>query len=94
MGKFHLILFCGNPISISRKHRHPQKSAERPAYCLEGLQMRPKPLYPWAILDFCWPGKPTDNAFIEAFNSRFRQDCLNEPWFLSLKDATENRGLA
>jgi putative transposase len=41
------------------------------------------------ILDFSRPGKPTDNAFIEAFNSRFRQECLNEPWFLSLEDATE-----
>ena len=35
------------------------------------------------------PGKPTDNAFIEAFNGRFRQECLNENWFLSLEDAAE-----
>lgn len=38
-------------------------------------------------LDFSRPGKPTDNAFIEAFNSRFRQECLNTAWFLSLNDA-------
>ena len=41
------------------------------------------------VLDFSRPGKPTDNAFIESFNSRFRQECLNEHWFLSLEDATE-----
>jgi len=41
------------------------------------------------VLDFSRPGKPTDNAFIEAFNSRFRQECLNEHWFLSLEDATD-----
>ena len=37
------------------------------------------------ILDFSRPGKPTDNAFIEAFNGRFRAECLNahSPWFLS-----------
>ena len=35
------------------------------------------------------PGKPTDNAFIEAFNGLFRQECLNENWFLSLADAEE-----
>jgi putative transposase len=29
-------------------------------------------------LDFSRPGKPTDNAFIEAFNGRFRAECLNE----------------
>ena len=40
-------------------------------------------------LDFSRPGKPTDNAFIESFNSRFRQECLNEHWFLSVADAQE-----
>jgi len=40
-------------------------------------------------LDFSRPGKPTDNAFIEAFNSRFRAECLNAHWFLSLADAKE-----
>ncbi len=33
------------------------------------------------------PGKPTDNAFIEAFNSKFRSECLNAHWFKSLDDA-------
>jgi putative transposase len=40
-------------------------------------------------LDFFRPGKPTDNAFIEAFNSRFRAECLNIQWFLSLADARQ-----
>jgi|GEM_PF-1786953 len=40
-------------------------------------------------LDFSRPGKPTDNAFVESFNGRFRQECLNENWFLSLEDARE-----
>lgn len=40
-------------------------------------------------LDFSRPGKPTDNAFIEAFNGRFRAECLNAHWFMSLADATE-----
>ena len=39
------------------------------------------------VLDFSRPGKPTDNAFIEAFNGRFRAECLNAHWFLSLDDA-------
>lgn len=38
-------------------------------------------------LDFSRPGKPTDNAYIEAFNSRLRQECLNASWFLSMADA-------
>ncbi len=40
-------------------------------------------------LDFSRPGKPTDNAFIESFNGRLRQECLNQHWFLSLQDAQE-----
>ena len=38
-------------------------------------------------LDFSRPGKPTDNAYIESFNGRLRQECLNQHWFLSLADA-------
>jgi putative transposase len=40
-------------------------------------------------LDFSRPGKPTDNAYIEAFNGRFRTECLNAHWFLTLADAAE-----
>ena len=38
-------------------------------------------------LDFSRPGKPTDNAFIESFNGKFRSECLNAHWFLTLDDA-------
>jgi putative transposase len=38
-------------------------------------------------LHFIRPGKPVDNAFIESFNGRFRDECLNENWFVDLDDA-------
>lgn len=38
-------------------------------------------------LDFIRPGKPNENAFIESFNGKFRDECLNENWFVSLEDA-------
>ena len=41
------------------------------------------------MLDFSRPGKPADNAFIEAFNSKLRSACLNAHWFLNLQDACE-----
>jgi putative transposase len=40
-------------------------------------------------LDFSRPGKPTDNAFIESFNGKFRSECLNAHWFMCLADAAE-----
>ena len=33
------------------------------------------------------PGKPNQNAYIESFNGRFRDECLNEHWFTSLHHA-------
>lgn len=33
------------------------------------------------------PGKPNQNAYIESFNGRFRDECLNEHWFVSLAHA-------
>ena len=35
-------------------------------------------------LHFIDPGKPNQNAYVESFNGRFRDECLNEHWFLSL----------
>jgi putative transposase len=40
-------------------------------------------------LAFSRPGTPTDNPFIEAFNGRVRQECLDQQWFYSLEEARE-----
>lgn len=38
-------------------------------------------------LHFITPGKPTQNAFVESFNGRFRDECLDQHWFVGLHDA-------
>jgi putative transposase len=47
----------------------------------------------WATARLAWhyiePGKPVQNAFIESFKSRLRDECLNEHVFLSLTEARE-----
>ena len=40
-------------------------------------------------LNFIRPGKPIENAFVESFNGRLRDECLNTNWFTSLKHARE-----
>lgn len=40
-------------------------------------------------LDFITPGRPMENAFVESFNGKFRDECLNQHWFLSLRDAQQ-----
>jgi putative transposase len=38
-------------------------------------------------LSFIRPGRPNENAYIESFNGKFRDECLNEHWFLSIAHA-------
>jgi putative transposase len=38
-------------------------------------------------LHFIQPGKPAQNSFVESFNSRVREECLNQNWFTGLNDA-------
>ena len=40
-------------------------------------------------LDYIEPGKPVQNAVMESFNGRFRDECLNSHWFTSLDDARQ-----
>ena len=57
-----------------------------------GPEFTSKALDAWAHaagvkLHFIRPGKPTENAYVESFNGRFREECLNENWFRNLLDA-------
>lgn len=57
-----------------------------------GPELTSRALDQWAYqrgvrLRFIEPGKPVQNAWMESFNSRLRDECLNEHWFLSLADA-------
>ena len=75
--------------SLALRGRRPETIAVD-----NGTEFTSKVVDQWAYLnrvalDFSRPGKPTDNAFIEAFNARLRAECLNESWFLSLDDAQE-----
>lgn len=39
------------------------------------------------VIEHTRPGKPSDDAFVESFNGKIRDECLNEHWFLSIPDA-------
>nr|WP_090371378.1 IS3 family transposase [Nitrosospira sp. Nl5] len=58
----------------------------------QGPEFTSKALDQWAYqngvqLKLIEPGKPTQNACIESFNGRFRDECLNDHWFTSLAEA-------
>jgi putative transposase len=44
---------------------------------------------PGIQLHFIEPGKPNENAYVESFNDRLRDERLNEHWFLSLAEARD-----
>jgi putative transposase len=57
-----------------------------------GPELRGRDLDRWAHdrgvrLFFIDPGKPMQNASIESFNGRFREECLDQSWFTSLPEA-------
>ena len=59
-----------------------------------GPEFISKALDAWAYangvkLNFIQPGKPTQNCYIESFNGKFRDECLNEHVFVSLQDAQQ-----
>jgi putative transposase len=60
--------------------------------CDNGPEFAGRVLDAWAHtrgvrLQFIRPGKPVENCFVESFNGKFRDECLNEHWFLDLADA-------
>ncbi|MFZ7090827.1 integrase core domain-containing protein, partial [Primorskyibacter sp. 2E233] len=73
--------------------RPPLHPAATPSKCeINGAWPSLTDLWAYAndvTLDFSRPGKPTDNGFIEAFNSKLRSECLNAHRFMSLADAQE-----
>jgi putative transposase len=59
-----------------------------------GPEFAGKALDAWAYkhgvkLHFILPGKPVENAYVESFNGKFRDECLNEHWFTSLAHARD-----
>jgi putative transposase len=60
--------------------------------CDNGTEFTSKAMFFWqketgTKLGFIQPGKPTQNAFVESLNGKFRNECLNQHWFRSIEGA-------
>ena len=64
-------------ITVDNGPEFVSKALDEWAYAV-GLQLR-----------FIQPGKPQQNAYIESFNGKFRDECLNEHWFMSMRHARQ-----
>lgn len=69
-----------------------ERGFPRSIACDHGAEFAGKALDLWAhqrgvALQFIRPGKPVDNAFVESFNGKLRDECLSIHWFHSVRDA-------
>ena len=69
-----------------------QRGKPKSIVCDNGTEFSSKAMFFWSKdnhikLNFIQPGKPTQNAFVESFNGKFRNECLNQHWFISLEEA-------
>ena len=86
--------FKGTDVAQALTRIVGERGRPRQIRCDNGPEFISKALDQWAYwnkveLDFSRPGKPTDNAFIESFNGRVRQELLNASWFETLDQARE-----
>lgn len=68
------------------------RAKPRRTVCDNGTEFTSNAMFFWSQetgvpLGFIQPGKPTQNAFVESLNGKFRNECLNRHWFRSLKEA-------
>lgn len=71
---------------LCEERSHPQKIV-----CDNGTEFTSKALFFGSKehdveLGFIQPGKPTQNAFVESLNGKFRNECLNRHWFRTLDE--------
>lgn len=83
---------CGYRVQRAVEDLFPIHGKPKALQMDNGPELRCNQLREWAQeqgieLRFIEPGKPNQNGRIESFNSRFREECLNQEWFVSLPEA-------
>jgi len=85
---------CGARVADCLERAVAERSRPRSITVDNGTEFYSRAMDAWAYrngvkLDFIRPGKPVENCFIESFNGRFRDECLNVHLFWSIEDAKE-----
>lgn len=89
---FQVVDFSISGQRLARELDNLERPLPKTIVCDNGPEFVSKAMFFWAKrngvkLHFIQPGKPTQNAFVESFNGKFRDYCLNLNWFSSLDDA-------
>ena len=81
---------------VKRVLERLRQNGRRPEWIVSdnGPEFTGKAMDQWAFRNgvrqqFITPGRPVENAYVESFNGKMRDECLNENWFVDLADARE-----
>jgi len=92
VGQLVAVSIGGRQVASFLEQLITEREPPKEIVCDNGPEFTGKALFFWSQdsgvkLHFIQPGKPTQNAFIESLNGKFRDSCLNLHWFRSLKEA-------
>lgn len=92
VGQLVSVSITGNQVARFLNQISEQRQLPNIITVDNGTEFTSKAMFFWSKasgvkLGFIQPGKPTQNAFIESLNGKFRNECLNQHWFRSLEEA-------
>ncbi len=92
VGQLVSVSITGNQVARFLEELKEARNLPNSIVCDNGTEFTSKAMFFWSKesgvrLSFIQPGKPTQNAFVESLNGKFRNECLNQHWFRSLDEA-------
>lgn len=92
VGQLVAISISGRQVARFLDQLCEERGKPRKVICDNGTEFTSKAMFFWSRetgvqLGFIQPGKPTQNAFVESLNGKFRNECLNRHWFRTLDEA-------
>lgn len=98
LGQLVSTSISGNQVARFLDQLIEQRAKPTKVICDNGTEFTSKAMFFWSKetavdIGFIQPGKPTQNAFVESLNGKFRNECLNLHWFRTLREAEYEIGL-
>ncbi|WP_127924094.1 MULTISPECIES: IS3 family transposase [unclassified Pseudoalteromonas] len=92
VGQLVSVSISGRQVARFLSELIEQREKPKKVICDNGTEFTSKAMFFWSKesevqLGFIQPGKPTQNAFVESLNGKFRNECLNQHWFRTLDEA-------
>jgi len=93
IGQLVAVSICGSQVARYLTQLVETRGKPEAIVCDNGPEYTSKSMFAWSqaqaiSLHFIQPGKPTQNAFVESLNGKFRDECLNQHWFRTLAEAS------